>query len=404
MFSFDDIIVKDKELALFIEKFKKTGSIPAFFADNKYLICKGFCDVHVHFREPGLTDKETIKSGSLASAHGGYTSVCTMPNVKPTPDTLENLNIQLDIIKNDSVIDIIPYGRITKDGQNAISDMEEMKDYVCAYSDDGKGVQDNFLMEQAMVKAKSLGKLIVAHCEDERLLKGGCVHEGWWAKDNGFIGISSESEYRQVERDIELVRKTGVKYHVCHVSTKESVELIRKAKKEGLNVTCETAPHYLVLCEDDLKDDGRFKMNPPLRSKQDKEALIEGIKDGTIDVIATDHAPHTQEEKSKGLNGSPFGIVGIETAFAVLYTNLVKKNIISLEKIIKCLTDNPRNRFNIKDNGFTIFEIGTKFKIDSKEFLSKGKSTPFENNEVFGKCILTVCKDKIVYKDNQYIE
>ncbi len=404
MFSFDTVSIQDRELALFIAEYEKTGGVPVFFSDGKYLLCKGFCDVHVHFREPGFSYKETIRSGSLAAAHGGYTCVCTMPNLNPAPDTAENVKKQTDIIKRDAVIDVIPYGRITKEGQNGIADMEEMKDFVCAFSDDGKGVQDGETMERAMRKAKSLGKIIVAHCEDNTLLKGGCVHEGRWAERNGFVGISSASEYKQVERDIDLVRKTGVKYHVCHVSTKESVAFIAKAKSEGLDITCETAPHYLVLCEDDLQDEGRFKMNPPLRSKEDREALINGIKDGTIDIVATDHAPHSPEEKSKGLAGSAFGIVGLETSFSVLYTHLVRKNVVSLEQVVRCLTDNPRERFGLKDNGFTVFDLSRKYRIDSKDFMSQGKSTPFEGNEVYGKCVLTVCDGKIVYRDSQYIK
>lgn len=404
MFDFEKIKITDYKLSRFINYLRNVDS--ELFVNEEFLFCKGLCDVHVHFREPGFPNKETIKCGSLAAAHGGYTTVCTMPNVNPSPYTLNNLKIQLDIINKDSVIDIYPYGRITKDGEiNSLSDMEDLENYVCAYSDDGKGVQTGDMMESAMLKAKSLNKMIVAHCEDNSLLKkGGCIHDGNWAKEHGFIGISSASEYKQIERDLELAKKTGAKYHVCHISTKESVDLIRQAKKDGIDVTCETAPHYLVLCDEDLKDEGRFKMNPPLRGKEDKEALIEGIIDGTIDMIATDHAPHTLEEKSQGLQNSPFGIVGIENSFAVLYTNLVKKGIISLEKLISLLTDNPRNRFNLPDNGFSIFDIKNKFTIDSNDFLSKGKSTPFDGKEVYGKCLLTVCNDKIVYYDKNFFD
>ncbi|MCQ2409660.1 MAG: dihydroorotase [Clostridia bacterium] len=405
MFIAENLKVKDKSLALFFDSLDKTGNVPVFFTDGKYLISKSFCDVHVHFREPGASYKETIASGSRAAARGGYTTVCTMPNLNPSPFSLENLKVQTDIIKKDAVIEVIPYGRITKDTDGSLADMEDMKDMVCAFSDDGKGVQEKGRMEEAMIKAKSLNKVITAHCEDNSLLKkGGCIHDGHFAKENGFTGISSESEYKQIERDIELLKKTGARYHVCHISAKESVALIREAKKEGLDITCETGPHYLVLTEDDLKDEGRFKMNPPLRSEEDRAALIEGIKDGTIDMIATDHAPHSTGEKAKGLASSSFGIVGIETAFPILYTNLVKNDIISLEKLISLLTDKPRERFNIKDNGYTVFELKEEYKIDPGEFLSKGKSTPFEGSEVYGKCILTVMDGKVVYKDTDFIE
>lgn len=360
----------------------------------------GFCDVHVHFRQPGFSYKETIKSGSMAAAHGGYTAVCTMPNLNPVPDSAKNLNEQLKIIKNDAVIGVYPYGSITV-GQlgEKLSDMEDMAENVIAFSDDGKGVQSEAMMREAMLRAKALGKIIVAHCEDNSLLKGGYIHDGIYAKKHGHRGICSESEWKPIERDLKLAKETGCAYHVCHISCKESVELIRQAKAEGVNVTCETAPHYLILTDEDLQDDGKFKMNPPLRAKEDKQALIEGIIDGTIDMIATDHAPHSAEEKSKGLEKSAFGIVGIENSFQLLYTHLVKKNIINLEKLIDLLAINPRNRFNIPLNDdCTIWSLDEKTVINPDEFISQGKSTPFENTEVYGKCILTVCDNKIVYK------
>ena len=360
----------------------------------------GFCDVHVHFRQPGFSYKETIKSGSMAAAHGGYTAVCTMPNLNPVPDSAKNLNEQLKIIKNDAVIGVYPYGSITV-GQlgEKLSDMEDMAENVIAFSDDGKGVQSEAMMREAMLRAKALGKIIVAHCEDNSLLKGGYIHDGFYAKKHGHRGICSESEWKPIERDLKLAKETGCAYHVCHISCKESVELIRQAKAEGVNVTCETAPHYLILTDEDLQDDGKFKMNPPLRSKEDKQALIEGIIDGTIDMIATDHAPHSAEEKSKGLEKSAFGIVGIENSFQLLYTHLVKKNIINLEKLIDLLAINPRNRFNIPLNDdCTIWSLDEKTVINPDDFISQGKSTPFENTEVYGKCILTVCDNKIVYK------
>lgn len=360
----------------------------------------GFCDVHVHFRQPGFSYKETIKSGSMAAAHGGYTAVCTMPNLNPVPDSAKNLNEQLKIIKNDAVIGVYPYGSITV-GQlgEKLSDMEDMAENVIAFSDDGKGVQSEDMMREAMLRAKALGKIIVAHCEDNSLLKGGYIHDGIYAKKHGHRGICSESEWKPIERDLKLAKETGCAYHVCHISCKESVELIRQAKAEGVNVTCETAPHYLILTDEDLQDDGKFKMNPPLRAKEDKQALIEGIIDGTIDMIATDHAPHSAEEKSKGLEKSAFGIVGIENSFQLLYTHLVKKNIINLEKLIDLLAINPRKRFNIPLNDdCTIWSLDEKTVINPDEFISQGKSTPFENTEVFGKCVLTVCDNKIVYK------
>ena len=372
-----------------------------FFADtqNNYFIFPGFCDVHVHFREPGFSYKETILSGSKASAHGGYTAVCTMPNLNPVPDSKENLDLQLDIIKRDSVINVYPYGSITV-GQKGeqLSDMYAISNDVVAFSDDGRGVQSTNLMEQAMLVAKDLGKIIVAHCEVNELLHGGYIHDGIYAKNNNHKGICSESEYAQIARDIELVKKTGCAYHVCHVSAKESVELIRNAKAQGVNITCETAPHYLVLDENDLQEHGRFKMNPPLRSTEDKNALIEGIIDGTVDMIATDHAPHSAEEKSKGLEKSAFGITGIETAFPVLYTHLVRNNIITLEKLMELLVYNPRKRFGIPlGTDFSIWDLNKEFTVNSDDFISLGKATPFEGDRLFGECIKTVCNGNVVY-------
>ncbi len=369
--------------------------------DNCYIF-SGFCDVHVHFREPGFFYKETIKTGSLASAHGGYTSVVTMPNLNPVPDTLENLNKQIDIIKRDGVIDIYPLGSITKGEKGeTLSDMEDMSPFVVGYSDDGRGVQNGEMMRQAMLKAKELNKIIVAHCEDNSLLNGGYIHDGNYAKLNGHRGICSESEWRQIERDINLVKEIGVKYHVCHISTKESVELIRQAKKDGVDITCETGPHYLVLNDMMLKEEGRFKMNPPIRSEEDRQALIAGLIDGTIDMIATDHAPHSLEEKSRGLKNSLMGVVGIETAFPVLYTHLVKTGIVSLDRIIELLTINPRKRFNISlGEDYCIWNLDKKYVIDSEKFLSKGKSSPFDKTEVYGECVATIKDGKVVYKNS----
>lgn len=371
-------------------------------------IFPGFTDVHVHLREPGFSYKETIKTGSKAAARGGYTAVCSMPNLNPVPDCLENLKNQHDIIDKDAVIDVYPYASITV-GQNGekLSDMEALSKKVAGFSDDGRGVQSETLMAEAMKKAKELNKIIVAHCEDNSLLKGGYIHDGEYAKINGHKGICSESEWKPIERDLKLVKEIGCKYHVCHISAKESVELIRNAKRSGLDVTCETAPHYLVFNDMMLKDTGSFKMNPPIRSESDRLALIEGIKDGTIDMIATDHAPHSSTEKSGGLKKSLNGIVGIETAFPVLYTKLVKENIITLEKLIELMSKNPNKRFFEENSlkvgntaNFTIFDLDEKYIINPDEFLSMGKSTPFENSEVYGRCKMTVSNGKIVWREN----
>ena len=373
------------------------STIPFF---NNLFIFPGFVDVHVHLREPGFIMKETIESGTKASARGGYATVCSMPNLNPPPDSMEHLNIQLQKINETAKINVIPFGTITKlQAGLELSDMEAMAPFVAGFSDDGRGVQSEELMLAAMKKAKELNKIISAHCEDNSLLNGGYIHDGEYAKSHGHKGICSESEWGPIKRDIELVRKTGCKYHVCHISTKESVELIRKAKAEGLDVTCETAPHYLVMDDTNLQEDGRFKMNPPLRSPADREALIEGIKDGTIDMIATDHAPHTAEEKSKGLAGSLMGVVGIETAFAVMYTKLVKTGVITLEKLIELMAINPRKRFDIPfDDSFTVWDLNTEFTVDPEEFLSKGKATPFKGENLFGRCVLTALNGKTVYK------
>ena len=371
------------------------------FRSSEYAVIPGFCDVHVHFREPGFSYKETILSGSLAAARGGYTAVCTMPNLNPVPDSKENLRKQLDIIRQDGMIHIYPYGAITV-GQKGetLSDMNGLAPNVIAFSDDGKGVQSAELMRKAMQRAKQLKRIVVAHCEDNSLLNGGYIHDGDYARDNHHRGICSESEWGPIARDLELVKETGCAYHVCHISTKESVELIRKAKAEGLNVTCETAPHYLILDDSFLQEDGKFKMNPPLRSKEDREALIAGIQDGTIDMIATDHAPHSEEEKSKGLDGSAFGIVGIETAFPLLYTYLVQEEIISMERLMELLVTNPRKRFHIPMGcDFSIWDLKQNYYIDPADFQSQGKSTPFSGWKVWGKCLATVCDGKLVWME-----
>lgn len=361
---------------------------------NDIYIFPGFVDVHVHLREPGFSFKETILTGSAAAANGGFTAVCTMPNLNPVPDSLWHLEKQLDIIKRDGKIQILPFGSITVGQEGlALSDMEGMAPFVAGFSDDGRGVQNGELMRAAMEKAKSLGKVICAHCEDMSLVGGGYIHDGAYAAAHGHTGIPSKSEWRQIARDIELCAATGCAYHVCHVSAKESVELIRQAKKSGVNITCETAPHYLILTDDNLQEDGRFKMNPPLRSADDRAALTEGLRDGTVDMIATDHAPHTADEKSRGLCGSLMGVVGLETAFPVLYTGLVKTGKISLERLIEAMSIAPAKRFGIDNSGcFTVFDLNESYDIDPDEFVSMGRATPFEGMEVYGRRISTVYK------------
>ena len=370
------------------------------FNSIEYAVFPGFCDVHVHFREPGFSYKETIETGSKASARGGYTAVCTMPNLNPVPDSKENLAQQLRLIREQAVIHVYPYGAITvgEQGQE-LADLEGMAPDVIAFSDDGRGVQSDDMMRQAMKRAKKLGKMIVAHCEVNELLRGGYIHDGEYARAHGHKGICSASEYEQIARDLKLVEEIGCKYHVCHISTKESVEIIRQAKARGVDVTCETGPHYLVMDDSFLQEDGRFKMNPPLRSPEDRKALVEGLLDGTIDMIATDHAPHSAQEKAKGLAGSAFGVVGNETAFPVLYTHLVQTGVLSLEKLIDLLAVNPRKRFDIPMGcDFTIWDLSEEFTVDPEDFLSKGKATPFTGWQLKGACVLTVCDGKIVYR------
>ena len=380
--------------------FISSNSRYSVYNSSEYTLLPGFCDVHVHFRQPGFVYKETIATGSAAAARGGYTAVCTMPNLNPVPDSLENLKIQTNIIDRDALIDVIPYGAITVgEGGGALADMAALAPHVAAFSDDGRGVQSADMMRRAMECAKSLDKIIAAHCEDNSLLRGGYIHDGEYAAAHGHRGICSESEYGQIARDLELAAAVGCKYHVCHISTAESVEIIRQAKKSGVDVTCETAPHYLVMCDEDMREDGRFKMNPPLRARRDMEALLEGVADGTVDMIATDHAPHSAEEKSRGLKGSPFGIVGLETAFPVLHTHLVKKNIITLEKLVDLMSSAPRQRFGIEPNGFSLWKLGEEYEICPDSFLSMGRATPFAGWRVCGKNYLTVSHGKTVYEE-----
>ena len=373
----------------------------AVFDSSKYAIFPGFCDVHVHFREPGFSYKETIRTGANAAARGGYTAVCTMPNLNPVPDSVENLNVQRAIIETDACIHVYPYGAITVGEKGeTLADIEGMAPFVCGFSDDGRGVQRDDMMREAMKRAKAQGKMIVAHCEVNGLLRGGYIHDGEYAKLHGHRGICSESEWAQIARDIELIRETGCAYHVCHISTKESVEIIRKAKAEGLDITCETGPHYLVMNDMDLQEEGRFKMNPPIRGEEDRKALLEGILDGTIDMLATDHAPHSAEEKSLGLEKSVFGVVGLETAFPIMYTYLVKPGIMSMERLIEIMVDAPRKRFNLPlGEDYCIWDLEAEYEIDPAEFASMGKASTFTGWKVNGRCMATVCDGKIVYKE-----
>jgi len=370
------------------------------------LILPGFCDAHVHLREPGFSYKETIASGTASAARGGFTAVCSMPNLNPVPDSREHLNEQLTKVRRDARIAVYPYGSLTvgQKGETAAA-MEDMACDVPGFSDDGKGVQSVDMMRALMLEAKRLGKVVVAHCEDNSLLRGGYIHDGVYARAHGHRGICSESEWGPIKRDLALCRETGCAYHVCHISTKESVALIREAKREGLDVTCETAPHYLTMCDGDLEEHGRFKMNPPLRDASDRDALIEGILDGTIDMIATDHAPHSAEEKSRGLEKSAFGVVGLETSFPVMYTEFVKTGRMSLERLVELMCENPRRRFGItSDAGYSVWEVETPYTVDPSEFLSMGHATPFEGRTVFGKNLLTVYNGQAVYQNTEKTE
>ena len=383
------------------EEFKRLEA--GIFA-GKYIVVPSFVDVHVHFREPGFFYKESILTGSTAAAHAGYSHVMPMPNLNPVPDSLEHLKEELDIIERDAVINVIPYGSITVGEKGKeLADLVDMAPYVCAFSDDGVGLNDPELMKEAMRRAKALGKLVVAHCEDLELRAGGYIHDGKYARLNGHKGICSESEWKPIKRDLKLAEETGAGYHVCHISTKESVQVIREAKARGVNVTCETAPHYLVLDDMCLREDGRYKMNPPIRSEEDRLALIEGLKDGTIDCIATDHAPHSAEEKSRGLKDSAMGIVGLETAFPVIYSCLVMEGIIGLDKVVELMSVNPRKRFGLEPadetKDFAVWELEEEYAIDPEKFLTKGRATPFDNWKVQGRCVLNVVNDKIVWKD-----
>ncbi len=402
-----DIFISDGKIVSIADNITSAETDVEIFNMSNCFLFPGFVDVHVHLREPGFSYKETIKTGSLAAARGGYTDVCAMPNLNPVPDSVEHLQEELDIINRDAVINVHPYGSISVNEEGQIlSDMDGMAENVIAFSDDGRGVQRDGLMKDAMLKAKSLDKIIAAHCEVNELLKGGYIHDGEYAKTHGHRGICSESEWGQIKRDIQLANETKCKYHVCHVSTKESVELIRQAKKDGVDITCETGPHYLVFCDKDLIEDGKFKMNPPLRAEDDKLALIEGVIDGTIDMIATDHAPHSAEEKSRGLEKSLMGVVGLEVAFPALYTNLVKTGVVTLEKLVELMSLNPGKRFGIdteiaegKFANISVWNLDKEYTVDPDDFLTMGRATPFDKMKVFGECVMTIVKGEIKWKN-----
>ncbi len=369
----------------------------------------GFVDVHVHLREPGFSYKETIRTGTLSAARGGYVHVCAMPNLDPVPDSLAALNVQREIIARDAAVHVHPYGAITRGERGeALADMEAMAPYAAGFSDDGRGVQSGEMMRKAMLEAKRLGKPVAAHCEDNGLLRGGYIHDGDYARARGHRGICSESEWGQIARDLKLAEETGVKYHVCHISARESVALIREAKARGVDVTCETGPHYLVFCDGDLREDGRFKMNPPIRSREDRAALIEGLRDGTIDMIATDHAPHSAEEKGRGLEKSAMGVVGLETAFAAVYTHLVKPGILSMDRLMALLNGNAAKRFGYgtplaagQPADLTVFDLDRKFTVDPERFQTMGRATPFAGMELYGVCLLTMADGRIVWREDE---
>ncbi len=385
----------------------EASDLPVLSLSGKVVI-PGFADAHVHLREPGFSYKETILTGTRAAARGGYTDLCAMPNLNPPPDSMDHLAEELEIIGRDACVHVKPYACITKGQQGKeLVDFKALAPHVAGFSDDGRGVQSEPMMRSAMEQAKAADSLIAAHCEDDSLLFGGMIHDGAYARRSGIQGISSESEWRQVERDLKLAKETGCRYHVCHVSTKESVALIRRAKAEGADVTCETAPHYLLLCDEDLRDDGRFKMNPPIRSAADRDALIEGILDGTVDMVATDHAPHTAAEKAGGLQGSLMGVVGLECAFAVLHTRLVKPGILPLLRLLELMIDKPRERFRLPLPTFTegqpadlaVLDLDREWVVRPERFFSKGHATPFDGMRVTGDCIMTIAGGEIVWQE-----
>ena len=400
-----DVVVADGKILLIGKNIEPEAGDQVVDCTGK-LVCSGLVDLHVHLREPGFSSKETIASGTAAAAHGGFTTVCSMPNLAPAPDNMEHLQQQLDLIAKDAVVKVLPYATITeRRAGDELVDFAALKPYVAGFSDDGTGVQREEVMKAAMEAAAENDCIIAAHCEVDDLLRGGYIHDGEYARQNGHRGICSESEWAQIERDIKLTEKIGCRYHVCHISTKESVALIREAKSRGVKITCETGPHYLTMCDMDLQEEGRFKMNPPIRSAEDRDALIAGIQDGTIDVVATDHAPHTAEEKSRGLERSAMGVVGLETSFAVIYTKLVKAGVISLEKAVDVLAEAPRRIFGLggslnegESADIAVFDLDAEWTVDPEKFHSKGKATPFEGWVLQGECCLTMVDGKIVYE------
>ena len=396
-----DIAVREGRIV----SISKDLSSPVSIDLHNAAVFPGFVDVHVHLREPGFSYKETVRTGTLSAARGGYAHICPMPNLNPAPDTLENLEEQLSIIRRDAVVNVHPYGTITiGEKGRRLAELEAMAPYAAGFSDDGKGVQSPDMMRTAMTEAKRLGKIIAAHCEDESLLNGGYIHDGDYARLHGHRGICSESEWGPIARDLELAAETGCAYHVCHVSAKESVDLIRKAKARGVNVTCETGPHYLVFSDRDLQEDGRFKMNPPIRSEADRHALVAGLLDGTVDMIATDHAPHSAEEKGRGLEKSLMGVVGLETAFAALYTHLVKPGVLPLDRLIELMHGNPARRFGFgtplaegQPADLTVFDLDAKYTVNPEDFQTMGRATPFAGMELYGVCRLTMVNGEIVW-------
>ena len=400
-----DVAIADGKIKLIAANIEPSANDKIYDCEG-LTVMSGFVDLHVHLREPGFSSKETIATGTAAAAHGGFTTVCSMPNLAPAPDSVENLQQQLDIIERDAVIKVLPYATITrKRAGDELVDFAALKPYVAGFSDDGTGVQGEEVMRQAMVQAAATDTIIAAHCEVDELLRGGYIHDGEYAAKNGHRGICSESEWKQVERDIELAAEAGCRYHVCHISTKETVELIRQAKARGVKITCETGPHYLTMCDMDIKEEGRFKMNPPIRSAADRDALVAGLVDGTIDVVATDHAPHTAEEKSRGLERSAMGVVGLETSFPVIYTKLVKTGVISLEKAVEVMAEAPRKIFGIggglaegEPADITVFDLEKEFTVDPSTFLTKGRSTPFEGWQLQGECRLTLVDGQVAYE------
>ena len=403
-----DVLVVDDKIAAIGEALCADEQTEVFDAEG-CIVTYGLADVHVHLREPGYSAKETITTGTRAAARGGVTTVCSMPNLQPAPDAPETIAVEQQMIDEQAVIEVLPFATISKGRERReLADIEALRPLSVGYSDDGNGIQTEELMRKAMQRIAAVDGIIAAHCEDDSLLHAGYIHDGEYARTHGHKGICSESEWKPIERDVKLAEEEKCRYHVCHISTKESVAIIREAKKNCNYISCETAPHYLVLCDADLQEDGRFKMNPPLRAAEDRAALIEGIKDGTIEVIATDHAPHTAEEKSRGLKGSMMGIVGIETSFAICYTHLVRKGVITIEKLIALMSENPRRIFRLggamrvgERADIAIYDITKPYKIDSAEFLSMGKATPFEGEEVYGRCMLTLFGGEKVWKENK---